>query len=120
MIIVKYLILNKNKIKLIFLVNDEKTCSCIIDRFFKGALQSEITCSQCGYVENRNLLNDIFIYKIVDLFRRKMILFEIYLFNYHFHHQMVLLNHRIRIFFYFILEELVPSSSFSLENCLWR
>ena len=32
----------------IALAHDEKTCSCIIDRFFKGALQSEITCSQCG------------------------------------------------------------------------
>lgn len=32
----------------LYLANDEKTCSCIIDRFFKGALQSEITCSQCG------------------------------------------------------------------------
>lgn len=39
---------------------DEKTCSCIIDRFFKGALQSEITCSQCGSVSRKNdLVRDI-------------------------------------------------------------
>jgi ubiquitin carboxyl-terminal hydrolase 22/27/51 len=37
-----------NIIFIFFSANDEKTCSCIIDRFFKGALQSEITCSQCG------------------------------------------------------------------------
>ncbi|CAF1406444.1 unnamed protein product [Adineta ricciae] len=67
--------------------NDEKTCSCIIDRFFKGALQSEITCSQCGSVSTKNdLVRDISL-------------------------QLPLSSSS---------DELFPSSSFSLENCLWR
>ncbi|CAF0873734.1 unnamed protein product [Rotaria sp. Silwood1] len=67
--------------------NDEKSCSCIIDRFFKGALQSEITCSQCGSVSTKNdLVRDI----------------------------------SLQLPFSSSNDESFPSSSFSLENCLWR
>jgi len=66
---------------------DGKTCSCIIDRFFKGALQSEITCSHCGSVSTKNdLVRDISLQLPSSSSSNDESL----------------------------------SSSFSLENCLWR